>query len=202
MEIQQTPVRTAIMRIMSDMLDNPDKDGIYETGRFMDRIEQLLCDMMVAPDVMQLSGSEAVFGLMAWLTTRKETTVIGPHQVVDIDIIERFIKTNGLKEPREAWHELLIHPPELDVATKTVETETVGVEKVDSDKLDFVLEAGVDVEIIDIFEFEDPTALDEASAEDSKKGEEPVVDFQIQGSLEEVLGFIIRTGIHKRTKAS
>lgn len=113
MEIEQTPLRTAIMRIMSDMLDSPDDDGIYETGRFMDRIEQLMCDMMAAPEVMELSGSEAVMGLLAWLTTRDETTVLGPSEVVDIDLYTRFVETNNLKEPRESWHELLIHPEQL-----------------------------------------------------------------------------------------
>lgn len=113
MEVQQTPLRTAIMRIMSDMLDSPDEHGIFETGRFMDRIEQLLCDMMGAPEVMQLSGSEALFGLMGWLTTRNETTVLGPHQQVDVSIVSRFMEANGLTEPRAAWHELLTHPKEL-----------------------------------------------------------------------------------------
>ena len=112
MEAQQTPLRTAIMRIMSDMLDSADDDGIYETGRFMDRIEQLLCDMMAADEVMQLSGSEAVMGFLAWLTTRDETTVLGPHQEVDISLYERFVETNHLTEPRETWHELLTHPKE------------------------------------------------------------------------------------------
>jgi len=110
MEAQQTPLRTAIMRIMSDMLDNPCEHGLYDTGRFMDRIEQLLCDMMAAPEVMQLSGSEAVFGLLAWLTTRDETTVLGPHQQVDVSIATQFVEANRLAEPREAWHELLTHP--------------------------------------------------------------------------------------------
>ena len=64
-----TPLRTAVMRIMSEMLDDPDADGIYPTGRFMDRIEALLHSMMGAPEVMQLSGSEAVYGFVAWLTT-------------------------------------------------------------------------------------------------------------------------------------
>lgn len=113
MEIEQTPLRTAIMRITSDMLDSPDKHGIYETGRFMDRIEQLMCDMMAAPEVMQLSGSEAVMGFLAWLTTRDETTVFGPSEVVDIDLYARFVETNNLTEPRESWHELLIHPEQL-----------------------------------------------------------------------------------------
>jgi len=118
MEIEQTPVRTAIMRIMSDMLDNPDKHGIYETGRFMDRIEQLICDMMAAPEVMQLSGSEAVMGFLAWLTTRDETTVLGPTTVVDISLYQQFVDANHLTEPRAGYSELLVHPdpPPLEVA--------------------------------------------------------------------------------------
>ena len=110
MEKEQTPLRTAIMRIMSEMLDSPDSHGIYETGRFMDQIEQLLCDMMAAPEVMQLSGSEAVMGFLAWLTTRDETTVLGPHQTVDITLYERFVEANKLNEPREMYHQLLVHP--------------------------------------------------------------------------------------------
>lgn len=114
MEIEQTPLRTAIMRIMSDMLDNPDEHGIFETSRFMDRIEQLLCDMMSAPEVMQLSGSEAIFGLLGWLSTRDEVTTLGSSEAVDTDIISRFIDANNLAEPRVAWRELLTHPKSLE----------------------------------------------------------------------------------------
>ena len=116
MEIQQTPLRTAIMRIMSDLLDGPDKNGIYETTRFMDRIEQLVCDMMAAPEVMQLSGSEAVMGFLAWLSTRDETTVLGPNDVVDLTLYKRFVEANSLTEPRAAYHELLTHPKEPEPA--------------------------------------------------------------------------------------
>ncbi len=181
MEAQQTPMRTAIMRIMSDMLDNPNKDGICETGRFMDNIEQLLCDMMVAPESMELSGSESIFGFMAWLTTRNATTVIGPHQEVDISLIEDFRKYNKMREPREMWAELLTHPPEPD---------SVDVDKpVDRRELDFIVSEGVDAEIIDIF------------------GEQPIADeveengvYIVRGTLEEALAFIVGQGIHKSPK--
>ena len=96
MEVQQTPLRTAIMRLMSDMLDQPNQHGLYKTGQFMDSIEQLICDMMVAPEAMQLSGSEAVIGFLAWLTTRDETTVFGPNEVVDIGLYKRFVAANHL----------------------------------------------------------------------------------------------------------
>ncbi len=111
-------LRTAIMRIMSEMLDSPDEHGIYETGRFMDRIESLLESMMAAPEVMQLSGSEAVFGFAAWLTTADRFENVetnpgyGPTQDAAFwaDLVGKFNKTNELNEPREMWQELLTHP--------------------------------------------------------------------------------------------
>lgn len=147
MEAQQTPLRTAIMRLMSDMLDNPCKHGIYDTGRFMDKIEQLLCDMMAVPEVMQLSGSEAIFGLLGWLTTRDETTVFGPNEEVDVDIIAQFIETNGLSEPREAWDMLLTHPapsdpepvPEPERHVEVVITDSIDGVRVISGTLEEVL---------------------------------------------------------------
>lgn len=113
-----TPLRTAIMRIMSTMLDNPDEHGIYATGEFMDRIEALLDSMMVAPEVMQLSGSEAVFGFAAWLTTSDEFEQVrrnptyGPTQDAApwADMVGRFCTINHLSDPREEWSGLLTHP--------------------------------------------------------------------------------------------
>ncbi len=133
MEAKQTPLRTAIMRIMSDMLDNPDEHGIYLTGRFMDRIEQLLCDMMGAPEVTQLSGSEAVMGFLGWLTTRDITTVIGRDTLGGeaIELWEQFCDANGLSKPRESWHELLTHPKPL--TPDSVKTEEEPDRNVESD---------------------------------------------------------------------
>ncbi len=115
-------LRTAIMRIMSEMVDNPDEDGIYPTGRFMERIEDLLTSMMVAPEVMQLSGSEALFGFAAWLTTSDEFTspmanpFYGPTQDASpwAELVGRFCETNKLSDPREQWKELLTHPAESE----------------------------------------------------------------------------------------
>lgn len=117
-----TPLRTAVMRIMSQMLDNPDEHGIYPTGEFMDRIEALLDSMMAAPEVMQLSGSEALFGFAAWLTTSDEFEQVrrnptyGPTQDAApwADMVGRFCKTNHLSDPREEWSELLTHPEAPD----------------------------------------------------------------------------------------
>ena len=105
-------LRTAICRIMSDMLDNPDENGIYETGRFMDRIEALLVAMMAAPEVLQLSGSEALYGFAGWVTSRKEKVVAGSahNSAIWAELIDKFCKTNGLAEPRDQWDTLLTHP--------------------------------------------------------------------------------------------
>jgi len=105
-------LRTAIMRIMSEMLDDPDAHGIYPTGRFMDRIEALLVSMMVAPEVLQLSGSEAVYGFSAWLTCRDEAvTASAKHDAaIWAELVDDFCKINHLTEPREMWDQLLIHP--------------------------------------------------------------------------------------------
>jgi len=117
-------LRTAIMRIMSEMLDDPDQHGIYQTSRFMDRIERLLESLMAAPEAMQLSGSEAVFGFAAWLTTsdRFEQALLnpcyGPTQDAApwADMVGEFCRTNCLSEPREEWSELLTHPPAMKAA--------------------------------------------------------------------------------------
>lgn len=126
-------LRTAVMRIMSEMLDDPEMppappsdlpEGIYPTGRFMDRIEALLESMMAAPEVMQLSGSEAVFGFAAWLTTadrfeNAETNPgYGPTQDAAFwcELVGEFNKVNGLSEPREQWSELLTHPTDRKAA--------------------------------------------------------------------------------------
>ncbi len=107
-----TVLRTAVMRIMSEMLDDPDEHGIYPTGRFMDRIEALLESMMVAPEVMQLSGSEAVFGFSAWLTSKDEADIIEAmrNNGIFAGWCEEFYKANKLSEPREMWDQLLTHP--------------------------------------------------------------------------------------------
>jgi len=118
MMMQSHVLRTAIMRIMSEMLDDPNEHGIYPTGRFMDRIESLLVSMMAAPEVMQLSGSEAVYGFAAWLTTAERFESVlgnpsfGPTEdsAPWAELVDEFCKTNQLTEPREMWSELLTHP--------------------------------------------------------------------------------------------
>lgn len=124
MDVLRNPIlRTAILRILEEMLDNPDSanaegDIIYSTTRFMDRIETLIESLMAAPESMQLSGSEAVFGFAAWLTTadrfeNAETNPgYGPTQDTAYwcELVGEFNKVNKLAEPREEWSTLLTHP--------------------------------------------------------------------------------------------
>ncbi len=106
------PLRTAVMRIMSEMLDDPDEDGIYPTGRFMDRIEALLDSMMAAPEVLHLSGSEAVYGFAAWITAKdsQQIDLAQANNAIWAEWVREFCELNHLPEPRETWDQLLVQP--------------------------------------------------------------------------------------------
>jgi hypothetical protein len=60
----------------------------------------------------ELTAAEALYGFCAWLTTRDERTVMSASDdAAPIpQLIAEFCKVNDLKEPREDWHEGLIHP--------------------------------------------------------------------------------------------
>ena len=62
----------------------------------------------------ELSGSEAVFGFAAWLTTRKEKTVMSASNdsACIVDLIKDFCDTNKLTDPRDHWEINLKHPIE------------------------------------------------------------------------------------------
>lgn len=63
---------------------------------------------------LELSGSEAVFGFVSWLTTRLTTTKMG--STVDcgalVDLIKQFCETNELSPPRDRYSDYLKHPVE------------------------------------------------------------------------------------------
>ena len=61
---------------------------------------------------MQLSGSEALYGFVAWLTTREEEITLGSTKDCGAipNLIDEFCQINQLSDPREAWSELLTHP--------------------------------------------------------------------------------------------
>lgn len=58
--------------------------------------------------------AEALFVFMGWLTTREECVSFGSSLNAGpaADLIGRFMKHNGLPQPREDWHRvgLLTHP--------------------------------------------------------------------------------------------
>jgi len=65
-------------------------------------------------DIDEMTGSEAIFGFCAWLTTREEKTVMSASDDSGCiaELIKKFCDTNNLTEPRTTWTELLIHPKE------------------------------------------------------------------------------------------
>lgn len=64
----------------------------------------------------ELSGSEAVYGFCAWLTTRKEiTTMSSKHDCSPIcELIKIFCETNKLGEPEDHWVDNLTHPKDKE----------------------------------------------------------------------------------------
>lgn len=80
----------------------------------------------------ELSASEAVFGLMGWLTSREEVTphLSGSHEAtVGADIAAQFIESNGLSEPREGWYKKLVHPKPSSAPTLPDNPQWVSVEE-------------------------------------------------------------------------
>ena len=59
-----------------------------------------------------LTGSEAIFGFCAWLTTRDEKTVMSAtHCAGDVcDKIKEFCDKNKLSDPRENYTDYLTIP--------------------------------------------------------------------------------------------
>ena len=60
----------------------------------------------------ELSGSEAVYGFCAWLTTRDDITKMSAKHDCGIiaELINKFCVENNLDPPRENWSKLLTHP--------------------------------------------------------------------------------------------
>jgi len=61
-----------------------------------------------------LTGSEAVFGFCAWLTTRKEKTVMSSKDDAApiAELIKTFLDENKLPDPRENYTDYLTMPKE------------------------------------------------------------------------------------------
>jgi len=61
-----------------------------------------------------LTGSESIFGFCAWLTTRKEKTVMSSADDAApiVELITKFLKVNNLEDPRENYTDYLTMPKE------------------------------------------------------------------------------------------
>lgn len=60
----------------------------------------------------ELTASEAVYGLLGWLTTRDEVIELGSSKLASpaADAAAQLCKENGLDDPRDGWENNLIHP--------------------------------------------------------------------------------------------
>ena len=63
-----------------------------------------------------MNASEAVYGLLAWLTTREEVVCFGGSEdcAPAAEAAKLFCETNGLPEITNAWPDNLIHPSDCD----------------------------------------------------------------------------------------
>jgi len=76
---------------------------------------------------LKLSASEALYGFVGWLTTRKEPTVLSSATVIDRApaLIEAFCRENDLDAPRDRWPVLLKHPVEEPKASTNAMNEAM-----------------------------------------------------------------------------
>ena len=68
--------------------------------------------MIITTPNDKLSGSEALYGFMGWLTTRRmaETFSAAHNAARAADLVDKFCKMNGLEDPHEGWSDNLMHP--------------------------------------------------------------------------------------------
>ncbi len=61
-----------------------------------------------------LIASEALYGFAGWLASRSERTVLSSSDdagiAVAVELVVEFCEANHLAEPREGWHDNLVHP--------------------------------------------------------------------------------------------
>ena len=65
----------------------------------------------------ELIASEAIYGFAAWLSCREIRTVfsVKDDTAIIADLVKEFCDVNHLIEPRDRWHEKVIHPSEKGV---------------------------------------------------------------------------------------
>lgn len=62
----------------------------------------------------KLIASEALYGFCAWLTTRKEKTIMSSvdDAAVIASLVDTYCKTNELEVPRSDWYKKIVFPKE------------------------------------------------------------------------------------------
>jgi len=66
----------------------------------------------------QLSPSEALYGFIAWLSSRQQPITLGAQYATSGDaakLIEEFCARNNLQPPREGWAKNLVHSTNKEV---------------------------------------------------------------------------------------
>lgn len=65
----------------------------------------------------KLTGSEAIYGLLGWLTAHPQEVRLGANHTVEpaVGYVDEFCKVNNLAEPRDGWTSRLTMPPYIDV---------------------------------------------------------------------------------------
>lgn len=93
-------------------LDTEPLDVDWVMGWFANAIEAA-CDHRTRTS-RRLSASEAVFGVLAWLTTRYQSITLGrSHDASPAAVAAgEFCDVNGLEPPRDRWNANLTHPTE------------------------------------------------------------------------------------------
>ena len=64
----------------------------------------------------EMSASEAIYGFVAWLTTRMDQITMSQHNnaAPAADLVKRFCEYNKLEAPRDGWDDLLEMPDLVD----------------------------------------------------------------------------------------
>lgn len=71
----------------------------------------------------ELSASEALYGFVGWLSSRKEATVIGAayDSLAKLDeLVEMFCDANGLSDPGYEWNVVIKHPDPAERAVDNI----------------------------------------------------------------------------------
>ena len=81
----------------------PEQDKIY-----VQNFNQV--ELIFPKDITRMNQSEALFGFISWLTTRKQVVVLsGAHPAGDtVELINTFMNHNNMPEIRENWTDYLV----------------------------------------------------------------------------------------------